>query len=291
MLGMPPIQILLLLFLVVVTCQTTTGEDLIWFPKPITNKKDALEYNKDNVATIAKCHLWDEDFSSTLWIEVGEYSLQQMLPDVALPKRFVLIFNKRPKTSWRPLYRTVQGQEARIYIEYNVADGISPAQPCDNSWDMYYHPAPQFKYTIFSFSEVEHKGPGYTKKMFNGMMDAFEWKVSTKNQWLKLNAYHVKNMKGFKVTRSKFRFLRDKLIIYQNYSSKDIFQEDVLVNLSGFEPEDIIWDNVQSKNPPKTTITTRRPKKGDGNYCVPIRALVWFYSGFVYFLNTLQINN
>lgn len=262
------IYILLLLFLIAFTPVRVEEEDeFIWFTKPITNQKDALEYNQDTKSNIARCRVRDNSINGNpdpeLYVVVQEYTLKQLVKDVGEHKKLNLIFTKLPILGWDYFYDIVKGQEERILIEYTIAAG-----PTEEWWgwkplnESLYHPDPtKFHYTIFSFHEEETQVEGvYTKMMLREGRHSFEFMVSTRNQWLRLNAFHIKNMKDAKVERYKFRYLRDRTIIYQNCSGTAIYQEDVLGNLEGFEPEDIIWENVIAKNPvTKTTAVTGSP--------------------------------
>lgn len=258
------------------------GDEISFFHKPILNEKDALDFRLDTRSTVGRVTVQEDKGDNELYVVIKNYTIRELIRDTG-KKRLNVIFKTVPQAGWEYFYKVAKGNENRIFIEIHVARGVgvNSKAPVVKSLN---HPPEVFQYSILSFVEVEDYYNKYTEMMLMEMSKRFEETLPIKFQWLRLNAYHIKNIRGFKVHKKLFKNLRHQLIIYQNYSRNAIKQEDVVGKLRGFESDDIFWDNVESG---LVTYASRfvpiTPPTDDGN-CTKIfweillmLVLMWFY--------------
>lgn len=225
---------------------------IIYFDRPLLCRRDTFSF-RDSNATIGRVVVWEKPgVPNYLYVNLNNDFMLVDVFDLMGNKDLSVQFLQVPTNKWKPLYDNARNREHRVIIEIAVARG--PGVSADATIINYTHkPREGFNVVVMGFNELEDEAFKYTEAMILNMRNAFKRKIDVANQWLRLNAYHVKNIKDFYLNRSLFENLRDRVIIYQNYSNPRISREDVLQKMNGFESDKIIWENVDSR--PKTTTT------------------------------------
>lgn len=225
---------------------------IIYFNRPLLSRRDTLGF-RDSNATIGRVAVGEKPgIPKYLYVNLNyDYLLLDVLETMG-KKDLSVQFLKVPSDGWKTFYENVRNKERRTIIEIAVARGPGVEQDA-TIIDYTYKPMDGLNVVVMGFNEIEDEAFKYTESMILSMSHAFKRNISVAHQWLRLNAYHVKNIRDFYLKMSLFENLRDRVIVYQNYSIPRVFREDVLKKMVGFDLDKIIWENVDSKPADDTT--------------------------------------
>lgn len=220
-------------------------EGPIFFHKQILSKRDAIQFQKDIRATIARVVVTEKEGIPELYVVTQKYLLEEMLRDTG-KKLINLIFTEVPSRGWEMFYKRAKGHEHRIYIEIPVARGIGVERDVTIMSNYTEKPPKEFRVLIMAFAEWEIEAAKYSESMILDISKAFEHRVVLEQKWLRMNAHHIRNIDTYYLDKKLFEGLKDRLIIYQNDSNYGVTREDVLDRMVGFDVEKIIWENVET---------------------------------------------
>lgn len=262
------------LFILFRPCTYAHGP-IVFFNKQILSKYDAIQFREDRNATVARVIVKEVAGVPEYYVVIQRYSLTELLRDTG--KKYInMIFTNAPLRGWFDFHKNVRGFENRIMLQFPVAKANANWALIKPSSDTQLN---GYNFLIMAFAEEEDDVAAYTESMILEMTKAFETKVSIKHQWLRLNAYHLKNIQDFHVEQKMFVNLRDQVIVYQNNSKAGVTREDVLERMLGFDEEKIIWENVEtgltsqmSSNTPSYESTTSGITNG-GNSSVALMVM------------------
>lgn len=244
-------------------------EGPIYFHKQILSRRDAIQFQKDIRATIARVVVVEMEGIPELYVVTQKYLLEEVLRDTGT-KLINLIFTDVPSKGWQMFYKRAQGHEHRIYIEIPVARGIGVNRYVTLMTNYTEKPPKGFKVLIMAFAEFEIEAAKYSESMILDISKAFEHRVDLEQKWLRMNAYHIRNINNYFLDKKLFEGLKDRFIIYQNDSNYGVTREDVLDKMVGFDVDKIIWENVETEQTngslsgEATTDTSRGCGEGTG---------------------------
>lgn len=236
------------LFLLILGVVNGKGNDsaYIFYPKRISSPTLAKLYLQDKNSTIANTVVFEKNdiiFAGSL-----DYLLKDMLNDVGT-KKINLVLQRRPEVGWVAFSNYLRTYMDRLTME--IAPIVGPGPDLTVDYDRKY-PVKNLTVLIVRFAECEEPLFQYTppmiyemEKYFNREKPVVQGRVF--QQWLKLNAIHVQNMKeGLVIEKKNFLYLDGKLVIYQRHDRGPgtSNREAVLKRLSGFKSSDIIWDRI-----------------------------------------------
>lgn len=253
------------LLLLILPCPIRADEEnLVYFHKQILNRQDAMQFRLDPNATICRVVVKEKEGLAELYVVIQIYLIRELLNDIG-PKKVNMIFQSVPAGGWKMLYTVAKGHEKRIYWEIPVARGPGETY----LWpliDFTERPPTGFNVIILGFAEIEDEASKYNEKMILDMNTAFEFKMPFEKQWMRLNAYHVKNMQNFNLDgKYLFEHLRERIIIYQNTTKKGVVREDVLEKMIDFDLDMIVWENVEPGLHRTTTMVPTVESQGRRN--------------------------
>lgn len=235
----------LLLLLPILSAIQPQDVNLVFYHRPVLDKQDAIEFRDDPNATIARVVVQEKEGIPHLYVIIQKYLIRELMMDTG-NKLINLIFTQAPNEGWKSAFKELQGFESRIYLQIPFArgPGATPDTPVVKSFDEELPPK-GFDFLIMAFAEDENEVAKYSEPMILEISDAFKTRVAIANQWLRLNAYHIRNVESFHVSSTFFEKVRDRVIIYQNYSREGVTREEVLQKMNGFDLSKIIWENVE----------------------------------------------